>query len=87
MSKKLTGNQIRQDFIDYVVDRNPYKQGKFLPGSRIPIYGPEKISETRPDYVLILPWNIKDEVMKQMAHVREWGARFVVPIPETTVLD
>jgi SAM-dependent methyltransferase len=78
---------IRQDFIDYVVDRNPYKQGKFLPGSRIPIHAPERIAETKPDYVLILPWNIKDEVMKQMAYVREWGARFVVPIPETAVLD
>jgi len=78
---------IRQDFIDYVVDRNPYKQGKFLPGSRIPIFGPEKIDETKPDYVLILPWNIKDEVMDQMAHVRGWGAKFVVPIPQVTVLD
>ena len=78
---------IRDDFIDYVVDRNPYKQGKFLPGSRIPIYAPDKMNETRPDYVLILPWNIKDEVMKQMAHVREWGGKFVVPIPEVLVLD
>lgn len=78
---------IRQDFIDYVVDRNPYKQGKFLPGSRIPIFAPEKMRETKPDYVLILPWNIKDEVMKQMAHVREWGGKFVVPIPEVKVLD
>jgi SAM-dependent methyltransferase len=77
---------IRQDFVDYVVDRNPYKQGKFLPGSRIPIYAPDKMNETKPDYVLILPWNIKDEVMKQMAHVREWGGRFVIPIPEVQVL-
>ncbi len=78
---------IRADFVDYVVDRNPYKQGKFLPGSRIPIYAPSKLTETRPDYILILPWNIKDEVMQQMAHVREWGGKFVVPIPEVTVLD
>jgi SAM-dependent methyltransferase len=78
---------IRSDFVDYVVDRNPYKQGKYLPGSRIPIYAPSKLAETKPDYVLILPWNIKDEVMQQMAHVREWGAQFVVPIPEVTVLD
>lgn len=78
---------IRDDFIDYVVDRNPYKQGKYLPGSRIPIFAPDKINETHPDYLLILPWNIKDEIMKQMAHVREWGAKFVVPIPEVTVLE
>lgn len=78
---------IRSDFVDYTVDRNPYKQGKFLPGSRIPIHPPDRIAETKPDYVLILPWNIKDEIMQQMAHVREWGGRFVAPIPEVTVLD
>ncbi len=78
---------IRQDFIDYVVDRNPYKQDKFLPGSRIPIYAPEKINETKPDYVLILPWNIKEEVMQQMAHVRAWGGKFVVPIPQVCVME
>lgn len=78
---------IRSDFIDYVVDRNPYKQGNYLPGSRIPIYAPDKLAATKPNYVLILPWNIKDEVMAQMAHVREWGGRFVVPIPEVQVLD
>jgi SAM-dependent methyltransferase len=76
---------IRSDFLDYTVDRNPYKQGKFTPGTRIPIHAPERIAETRPDYVLILPWNVKDEVMKQMAHVRSWGGRFVVPIPETNL--
>ena len=76
---------IRTDFIDYTVDRNPYKQGKFLPGTHIPIFGPEKISETKPDYVLILPWNFKDEIMDQMAGIREWGGRFVVPIPEVTI--
>ena len=77
---------IREDFIDYVVDRNPYKHGKFLPGTHIPVYAPEKINETRPDYVLILPWNLKDEIIAQLAEVREWGAKFVVPIPELQVL-
>jgi SAM-dependent methyltransferase len=76
---------IRTDFIDYTVDRNPYKQGKFLPGTHIPIYGPEKIEETKPDYVLILPWNFRDEIMGQMTSIRDWGGRFVVPIPEVTV--
>lgn len=76
---------IRTDFLDYVVDRNPYKQGKFLPGTHIPIYPPEKIQETRPDYILILPWNLKEEVMAQISYVREWGGRFVVPIPEVKV--
>jgi SAM-dependent methyltransferase len=76
---------IRTDFIDYTVDRNPYKQGKFLPGTHIPIFAPEKIIETKPDYVLILPWNFKDEIMDQMAGIREWGGRFVVPIPEVTI--
>lgn len=76
---------IRTDFIDYTVDRNPYKQGKFLPGSHIPIYHPNEINETRPDYLLILPWNFKDEIMMQMASIREWGGKFIVPIPEVTV--
>ncbi|HXG19028.1 MAG TPA: class I SAM-dependent methyltransferase [Methylomirabilota bacterium] len=76
---------IRTDFLDYVVDRNPYKQGKFLPGTHIPIYPPEKIRETKPDYVLILPWNLKNEVMEQISYVRGWGGRFVVPIPEVQV--
>ncbi len=77
---------IREDFLDYTVDRNPYKQGTFTPGTRIPIFDPEKIRETRPDYVLILPWNLKDEISEQMAFVREWGGRFVVPIPEVAIL-
>jgi len=76
---------IRTDFLDYTVDRNPYKQGKFLPGTRIPIHLPDRIAETRPDYVFILPWNFKDEIMSQMAFVRDWGAKFVVPIPTVTV--
>lgn len=76
---------IRTDFIDYTVDRNPYKQGKFLPGTHIPIYHPDKIKETRPDYLLIMPWNFKDEIMKQNAVIRQWGGKFVVFIPEVTV--
>lgn len=76
---------IGTDFIDYTVDRNPYKHGRLLPGSRIPIHQPERIFETKPDYVLILPWNLKEEIMAQMSGVREWGGRFVVPIPEVTV--
>lgn len=77
---------IRTDFLDYTVDRNPYKQGKFLPGTHIPVYPVEKIRETKPDYVLILPWNLKDEIMAQMADIREWGGKFVIPIPEVEVV-
>jgi hypothetical protein len=77
---------VRTDFLDYTVDRSPYKQGQLLPGVRIPIFGPEKIKETKPDYVLILPWNIRDEVMQHMAFIQEWGGQFVVPIPEVKVL-
>jgi hypothetical protein len=76
---------VRVDFIDYTVDRNTYKQGKFLPGTHIPIFPPEKIRETKPDYVLILPWNFKDEIMDQVNYIREWGGQFVVPIPEVRV--
>jgi SAM-dependent methyltransferase len=78
---------IGPDVLEYTVDRSPHKQGRFLPGTRIPIYAPARIAETRPDYVLILPWNLRDEIMKQMAHVREWGGRFVVPIPRVEVLS
>jgi SAM-dependent methyltransferase len=77
---------IRTDFLDYTVDRNPYKQGTLLPGSRIPVFPPEKIFETRPDYVFILPWNLKKEITAQMAGIREWGGRFVVPIPSVQIL-
>jgi SAM-dependent methyltransferase len=77
---------IRQDFIDFTVDRNPYKQGRYLPGTHIPIFAPEKIDETRPDYILILPWNFKDEILEQLAHARDWGAKFIVPIPEPIVI-
>lgn len=76
---------VRTDFLEYTVDRNPYKQGKFLPGTHIPIFAPDKIQETRPDYVLILPWNFKDEIIEQVAHIRHWGGQFVVPIPEVTI--
>jgi SAM-dependent methyltransferase len=78
---------IRTDFLDYTVDRSPHKQGKFLPGTRIPIYAPEKIAETRPDYVLILPWNLKKEIMQQLAYVREFGSKFIVPIPEVAIYE
>jgi 2-polyprenyl-3-methyl-5-hydroxy-6-metoxy-1,4-benzoquinol methylase len=77
---------IRQDFLDYTVDRNPHKQGTFTPGTHIPIYAPERIRATRPDYVLILPWNLKEEIMAQLAYVRDWGAQFVIPIPRLEVL-
>jgi 2-polyprenyl-3-methyl-5-hydroxy-6-metoxy-1,4-benzoquinol methylase len=77
---------IRTDLLDYTVDRSPHKQGRLLPGTRIPVFAPERIAETRPDYVLILPWNIQDEIVEQMAHIRSWGGRFVVPIPEVRVL-
>ena len=77
---------IRTDFIDYTVDRNPYKHGKFTPGTHIPIFPPDKIRETRPDYLFILPWNFKDEIIKQMSYIRDWGGRFIVPIPEVTIL-
>jgi hypothetical protein len=76
---------IRTDFIDYTVDRNPYKHGRYLPGTHIPIFAPERIAETKPDYLLILPWNLKDEIMKQNAFIRDWGGQFVVPIPEVRV--
>jgi len=76
---------IGHDFIDYTVDLSPHKQGLCLPGTHLPIFPPERINETKPDYVLILPWNLKDEIMNQMAHIREWGGQFVVPIPELKV--
>lgn len=77
---------IRTDFLPYTVDRSTYKQGRFLPGTHIPIYEPECIRADRPDYVLILPWNLKDEITSQLAYIREWGGRFVVPIPRVEVL-
>jgi hypothetical protein len=78
---------IRTDLVDYSVDRNPYKHGRFLPGTHIPIYPPERIAETKPDYVLILPWNLKREIQAQLEYVRDWGARLIVPIPQPEILE
>jgi len=78
---------IRTDFLEYTVDRNPYKQGKYTPGTHIPILPPEEIARTRPDYLFILPWNLKDEIIRQNAFIREWNGKFVVPIPEIRVFD
>jgi 2-polyprenyl-3-methyl-5-hydroxy-6-metoxy-1,4-benzoquinol methylase len=78
---------VRSDLLEYTVDRSPHKQGRFLPGVHIPIHAPERIMESRPDYLLILPWNLKDEIMGQMACIRSWGGQFVVPIPGVQVLD
>ncbi|SHE33745.1 Methyltransferase domain-containing protein [Fodinibius roseus] len=77
---------IRRDFIDYTVDRNPNKQGYYLPGSLIPIFHPDKIRETKPDFVFILPWNLKDEIMQQIKYVRDWGGKFIVPIPAPVII-
>ena len=78
---------IRTDFLDFTVDRNPHKQGNFLPGTRIPIYHPEAIKAARPDYVIILPWNLKEEISRQLSYIEEWGGKMVVPIPEVQVLE
>jgi hypothetical protein len=78
---------IGTDFLDYTVDRNPYKQGKFLPGTHIPIHSPDRIRQTKPDYLLILPWNLKNEIIEQNAFIREWGGQFVVPIPRVGVFS
>jgi len=78
---------IRTDFLDYTVDRSPHKQGNFLPGTRIPIFAPEKIWATKPDYLFLLPWNLQDEIIRQMAGIRAWGGKFIVPIPQVTVID
>jgi SAM-dependent methyltransferase len=78
---------VRTDFLEFTVDRNPYKHGRFLPGTHIPIHSPEQIQKCRPDYILILPWNLKTEIVAQLAYAREWGAKFIVPIPMAQVLD
>ncbi len=78
---------IRQDFLDYTVDRNPYKQGKYTPGTHIPTYSPERMRETKPDYVFILPWNLKDEIVNQHSYIKEWGGQFVIPIPEVQIIS
>ena len=77
---------VGSDFIDYTVDRSPHKQGRFLPGTHIPICSPDRVRETKPDYVVILPWNLKDEIMSQLDYIRAWNGRFVVPIPEVKIL-
>lgn len=76
---------IGRDLIEYTVDRSPYKQGRFLPGNHIPIHHPDRIRETQPDYIVILPWNLKDEIMAQLQFIREWGGKFVVPIPKLII--
>ena len=78
---------VRGDFIDYVVDRSPHKQGLYLPGSHLPVKSPESVGESRPDYLLILPWNLKEEIIEQMNHIREWGGTFVIPIPRVEVIE
>jgi 2-polyprenyl-3-methyl-5-hydroxy-6-metoxy-1,4-benzoquinol methylase len=77
---------IRTDFIDYTVDKSPHKQGLFLPGTHIPIYSPEYIYETRPDYILILPWNLEEEIVNQLAYTKEWGCKLIIPIPDPRVV-
>jgi hypothetical protein len=76
---------IRTDLLDYTVDRNPYKHGLHTPGTHIPIFPPEKIAETRPDYILVLPWNLIDEISAQLSYVAEWGGQLIVPVPFATV--
>ena len=76
---------IRTDFIDFTVDRNPAKQGRFLPGTGIPILAPDELRRAKPDYVLILPWNVKDEIISQMSFIREWGGTFIVPVPQVQI--
>jgi hypothetical protein len=75
------------DFLDFTVDRNPYKHGRFTPGMRLPIHDVGAIDVARPDYILILPWNLRQEIVRQMRHVGEWGGKFIVPIPEVAVID
>ena len=78
---------IRQDFLDFTVDRNPYKQGKYTPGTRIPILAPSEIDARKPDFIFLLPWNLREEIMTQLARVCAWGAKLIVPIPEPRILD
>jgi C-methyltransferase C-terminal domain/Putative zinc binding domain/Methyltransferase domain len=78
---------IRSDLLSYTVDRSPFKQGKFLPGTHIPIHAPERLAETRPDYILVLPWNLRDEISRQLSYVGTWGGKLVVPIPELEIIS
>jgi SAM-dependent methyltransferase len=77
---------IRPDLLSYTVDRSPVKQGQFLPGTHIPVYAPDRIAQTKPDYILVLPWNLKEEITEQLAYVREWGGRLVYPIPALEIV-
>ena len=77
---------IRSDLLAYTVDRNPYKHGRYLPGTHIPIFPPDRIPETRPDLVLVLPWNLREEIVEQLGYIREWGGQFIIPIPQPTVI-
>jgi hypothetical protein len=77
---------IKTDFLDYVVDRNTYKQGTYLPGTHIPIYAPDHIKKTKPNYVVILPWNLKNEIVKQNRFIKEWGGKFIIMIPEPRII-
>jgi hypothetical protein len=77
---------IKNDFIEFVVDKSPHKQNKYLPGSHIPIVSVDILKTEHPDYIIILPWNIKDEVMEQMSFIRDWGGKFVIPIPKFEVV-
>ena len=77
---------IRSDLLQYTVDRSPVKQGKFLPGTHIPIYAPNRLAETKPDYILVLPWNLREEISDQLSYVRSWGGRLVFPIPALEVV-
>ena len=78
---------IGTDFLDFTVDRNPYKHGRYTPGMHVPIYPVEAIDDAKPDYILILPWNLKDEIVRQMRDVGKWGAKFIVPIPAVSIID
>jgi 2-polyprenyl-3-methyl-5-hydroxy-6-metoxy-1,4-benzoquinol methylase len=78
---------VSRELVEYTVDRNPYKQGRYLPGTHIPIFEPERINVTKPDYILILPWNLKREIISQLAHARAWGAQFVVAIPAPQIVN
>jgi 2-polyprenyl-3-methyl-5-hydroxy-6-metoxy-1,4-benzoquinol methylase len=78
---------IDRDYLDYTVDRSPYKQGTFLPGSRVPIYSPDQLKLTKPNFVFILPWNLKDEIMEQTSYIREWGGKWIIPVPEVMVIS
>ena len=81
----LNSAGVGPDEVAYVLDRSPHKQGLFTPGSHVPVFDPEHVQEDRPDYLLLLAWNLRDEITQQMAHVRDWGGRFVVPVPHLEV--